>query len=134
MSVDAIEHAEHTADRVRQELLQTLQELDRRRETALDLRYQAWRNRQLLAGIAGSMAAMIAAKALISYGVRKRQQRKLVEERRQGLLRAWYHPERLAAVPRRKSRPVALTQKLLSLTGAAVTSLLLRQVLRRAIG
>ena len=103
------EQIEKAADRIRDELMLTLQELDRRREHALDVRYQVHQHEELLKAAGGVL--LVLAGAGISYAVwrsRHREER-LRRMRWEGLKRAWSHPERLA----RKAEPERpITQEL----------------------
>ena len=52
------EQVERTADRIRDELRLTLEELERRRERVLDVRYQASRHQDLIVGAAITAAVL----------------------------------------------------------------------------
>ena len=91
------------ADRVRDELLRTLRELDRRKEQWLGYKDQVIHNRSLwiAVGVIGGIAA--AAALLGSVLARKRRERKVWIYRRDALVRAWRHPRRVAT--QREQRP-----------------------------
>lgn len=95
--MDDRKQVEQTADRIRDELLLTLEELDRRRERALSIRYQAEQHRDLLIGVGA--VAMVVAGAGIGYAIYRSRHREeqLRRERRQALKRAWEHPDQVAA-------------------------------------
>jgi hypothetical protein len=108
---------EQAADRIRDELLLTLAELDRRRHAAVDLRRQVRSHRQplLLAGGAVLGLAVLSA-ALKARAVRRRHRPEVVMHRRlEGLRRAWEHPERLATRAEDKPLPQELTERVLTL-------------------
>jgi hypothetical protein len=123
------EQTEKAADRIREEFLLTLQELDRRREHAFDVKYQATQHRDGLV-IAGSAVALL---ALAGVGVglyrRRHREERLFKKRLEGLRRAWSHPERLATSREEKPLAVELGQKLVVIFGTALaTSLAKRSV------
>jgi len=114
----AREQAERTADRVRAELLSTLQELDRRRHRALDLRYQIEKHFSLVVAIAAG-AGLVAAGALLLAVMRARLRREnLIGERIRGFIRAWDNPERIA-----NSDPVAARRMAIALAVTLATQL-----------
>lgn len=99
------DEAEVLADRVRDELLLTLRELDRRRHQAFDLRTQFVLHRQQLvtAGgvLAGGLGLLLGAFAWRAHHNRtrkvlRRKKTALRQKRVEGVRRAWTHPERLA--------------------------------------
>jgi hypothetical protein len=92
------DEAERVADRLREELLLTLREIDRRRHQAFDLQAQLAMHRQQLmtAGgvIAGGLGLLLGA---VAWRVHHNHQPEVQRRRRvEGLRRAWRHPERLA--------------------------------------
>ncbi|PTL83136.1 hypothetical protein [Vitiosangium sp. GDMCC 1.1324] len=104
------EQVEKTADRLRDELLLTLEELERRRERAMDVRYQfrhaLGKNRDVILKAGGVALAL----ALVGMGYswwRERHREELLwKHRAQALRRAWVHPDRLAS--HAEERPVAI--------------------------
>lgn len=103
MSLSPREEVERTADRIRDDLLLTLQELDKRRGRALDLRYQL-RQHATEAKVAGGglLLAVGAGVALVWWGVQRKKKR-LPLRRWQSLQRAWSHPDQVAS--KSKERP-----------------------------
>ncbi|MBU8897992.1 hypothetical protein DRW03_32525 [Corallococcus sp. H22C18031201] len=94
--MDVREQVEQTADRIRDGLLLTLEELDRRRERLLDVRYQAVQHRGTLVAVGAAAVLLVGAGvAYAVYRARTREER-LREKRRKALERAWRHPERVA--------------------------------------
>jgi hypothetical protein len=121
------EQTEKAADRIREEFLLTLQELDRRRDQAFDVRYQAVQHKDALV-IAGSAVALL---ALTSVGVaiyrsRHREER-LFKRRIEGVRRAWSHPERLATSREEKPLAVELGTKLVVIFGTALATALAKR-------
>jgi hypothetical protein len=102
------EKVEKTADRLRDELLLTLEELDRRRERALDVRYQlrhaVEQNRDLLIKAGGVALGLLVVGVGYSWWRQRHREEILWKHRRQALRRAWEHPDRLAS--RAEERPI----------------------------
>ncbi|HVE85567.1 MAG TPA: hypothetical protein VND93_22090 [Myxococcales bacterium] len=91
------EQADQAADRVRDELLTTLEELDRRRLKATDWRFQMDQHRpQLLIAAAGAASLVVAVVGLI-IARRRVARRRRVRRRWDAVQRAWEHPERIAS-------------------------------------
>jgi len=106
------EQIERTADRIREELLVTLQELDRRRTEATDVGVQLRKHSTGLTVVGlGLVAALGAAFAWTSYRARSLNRRRR-ERRYQALRRAWRHPERVAVRSADRALPVELGKKL----------------------
>jgi hypothetical protein len=106
------EQIERNADRVRDELMVTLRELDRRRTRATDVGYQAKQHRGAiaLAGIA-VVGAMAAAFGYTAYRARATERHR-TRNRFLALRRAWRHPDRVAAHAEDRPPLVALGIKL----------------------
>jgi len=120
--MSAREQVELTADRIRDELLLTLEELDRRRDRILDIRYQALKHRDFL------VAAAITAAVLTSVGLglavwRARHRRRiLARHRMKAVKRAWRHPDRLASSAEQRPLPVELGRKLVIIFASALAT------------
>jgi cation diffusion facilitator CzcD-associated flavoprotein CzcO len=95
--MDDRRQVEETADRIRDELLLTLEELDRRRERVLSVRYQAEQHKDALIGVAA--VGMIVVGTGIGFAIYRARHREelLRRERRKALRRAWEHPDQVAA-------------------------------------
>lgn len=123
---DALSQIEVAANRVRSEFFGTLRELDRRRRSIMDVRRQVREHAGILvvAGVVVASGVLLATTVAI---VRRRsRQTRLRRERFQGLLRAWKHPDRVAATD--KWDPLmAVAGKVLATVGAAVGSQLVRR-------
>jgi hypothetical protein len=129
---EGLQQAERAADRVRGEFLRTIDELDRRRHQATDLKRQLRGNWKLLAALGGVLGAMIAGKALLSRRAREHQVKALQRERGRSLLRAWQHPDRIA--PARHSPAVELGSQAISILGTAIATQLARRLAQRVVG
>lgn len=113
---------EHTADRIRDELLLTLEELDRRRARALDVRYQLTSHRDLLL-LAGGAALMLAGVGVgVAIWRARHRQELLAKKRRKALERVWTHPERVAATAESRPLSVELGRKLVLIFGSALAT------------
>ncbi|OJH41362.1 hypothetical protein [Cystobacter ferrugineus] len=127
-SMSEREQVERTADRLRDELLLTLEELDRRRERALDIKYQARqlleRNRQTLLAVGGVALAVIAVGAGFSWWNERRQARIVWERRGRALRRAWAHPDQVASSAKEQPLALELGRKLVFIFGSALASAL----------
>ncbi|NVJ19859.1 MULTISPECIES: hypothetical protein [Myxococcus] len=95
--MDDRKQVEQTADRIRDELLLTLEELDRRRGRILDVRYQAKQHSGAL--VAAGAVAMVLVGAGVGLAIYRSRHRGEVlrKKRRKALQRAWEHPDRLAS-------------------------------------
>jgi len=121
-SKHAREQVEKTADRIRDELMLTLEELDRRRERVTNVRYQASQHQELI------KAAAIAAIVVTGVGVgvalwRSRYRRHHLAERRvKAVRRAWDHPDRLATRASQGPFAVEMGKKLIMIFGTALAT------------
>jgi hypothetical protein len=120
--LSAREQVERTADRIRDEFLLTLEELDRRRGRALDVRYQAMQHRDLIIG------AVITAAVLTSIGVGvaiwriRHRERILARQRLKAVKRAWAHPGRVASSAEQRPLAVEMGRKLILIFGSTLAS------------
>lgn len=128
---EALEQAEHTADRIRGELLRTLDELDRRRHEAMDLRHQALVHWKLVAGLGVTVVGVVAGQIALTRWLEHRAELRRRARRREAFLRAWQHPERLAPV--RHSASVEWGNKAVTILGTAVMTALARRLVQRVI-
>ncbi|HEX8705751.1 MAG TPA: hypothetical protein VF815_43350 [Myxococcaceae bacterium] len=118
----AREQVEKTADRIRDELMLTLEELDRRRHQATDVRYQASRHQDLIKGVA--VAALVVTGVTVGMAVWRSRYRRhhLAERRMKAVRRAWNHPDRLATRAEQRPFAVELGQKLIMIFGTALAT------------
>jgi hypothetical protein len=129
---DGLHQAEQTADRIRGELLRTLDELDHRRHEATDWRSQVRSNWPFLAAAAGVLGAIVAARLLLGRFAEERRARHLRRERRAALRRFWEHPERIAPV--RHSRPIEWGVDAIGIFGNALAARMSRKLALRLVG
>ena len=132
MNTEAIEQAERTADRIREELFRTIDEIDRRREEAMDWRYQAKAAWPALAVAGGVIAVVVTARVLLGRRAREKRVEALNRERARTLRRAWSHPERVAPV--RENLGVEFGTKLLMIAGTAIATQVARKAAKRIVG
>jgi hypothetical protein len=91
------ERADHEADGAREDLVATLEELDRRRAAAFDLRTQFVRHRGAVLAAAGGTVAVVGGAVALTTLRQRSAKRRRVRNRWRGLRRAWEHPERMAS-------------------------------------
>lgn len=113
---------EHTADRIRDELLLTLEELDRRRARALDVRYQLTSHRDLLLLAGGAVLMLTGVGVGVAIWRARHRQELLAKKRRRALERVWTHPERVAADAESRPLSVELGRKLVLIFGSALAT------------
>ncbi len=113
---------EQTADRIRDELMLTLEELDRRRERALSLRYQAGQHRDALIGVGA--VAMVAVGLGVGYAIYRSRHRDEVlrRHRREAVRRAWEHPESVAYAAKQRPLGAELGRKLVLIFATALAT------------
>ncbi|WP_224362483.1 hypothetical protein [Hyalangium versicolor] len=116
------EQVERTADRIRDELMLTLEELDRRRHRALDVRFQALRHRDLLVGVAVTAAVLTGVTVGIAVWRARHRQEILARHRLKAMQRAWSHPDRVASSAEERPLPVELGRKLVMIFATALAS------------
>jgi hypothetical protein len=114
--MDEREKVEKTADRLRDELLLTLEELDRRRERAMDVRYQVRhaleKNRDVLVKAGGVALGLVVVSMGYSWWKARHREELLWKHRREALRRAWEHPDRLASHAEERPIGIELGRKL----------------------
>ena len=125
----AREQAERTADRLRAELMSTLQELDRRRHRALDVRFQLQRHRPLVVSVAAGLVLL--ATGAVALGILRARARRenLLHHRVRGLMRAWDNPDRIASPDSDGTTPFGAARKV----AMAVAVTLATQVAKRGV-
>lgn len=124
---------EHTADRIRDELLLTLEELDRRRARAMDVRYQLSSHRDMLM-MAGGAALMLAGVGVgVSIWRARHRQELLAKKRRKAMERAWTHPERVAASAESRPLSVELGRKLVIIFSSAMAMAIAKNAMQTLV-
>ena len=118
----AREQVEKTADRIRDELMLTLEELDRRRDRMMDVRYQASRHQDLIK--AAAIAALVVTGMGVGMAVWRSHYRQhhLAQRRVKAVRRAWNHPDRLATRASQRPFAVEMGQKLIMIFGTALAT------------
>jgi hypothetical protein len=122
------EQVERTADRLRLELMATLEELERRRQAAMDVRQQLTDHLGLVAGV-GVGALILTSTAMGFAWIRRRNRRAAgLRERVRGFIRAWEHPDRVAARGKDDRRfSTELARRMAFTAATALTSQLARR-------
>ena len=116
------EQVERTADRIRDELLLTLEELERRRERVLDVRYQATRHQDLIVGVAVTAAVLTGIGLGVAIWRARHREEILARHRLKAMQRAWHHPDRVASSAEQRPLPVELGRKLIIIFATALAS------------
>ncbi|HYO66740.1 MAG TPA: hypothetical protein VEU33_11705 [Archangium sp.] len=131
------EQVEKTADRLRDELLLTLEELDRRRERAMDVKYQVRKavekNRDVLVQAGGVALALAVVGVGYSWWRARHREELLWKHRAQAVRRAWEHPDRVAS--RAEERPVGieLGRKLVFIFVSTLASAMARRAVQSLV-
>jgi hypothetical protein len=108
---DPLHQVERTADRIRDSLLLTLEELERRRQRLNRPKEQLLAHRESIAWGGAGLAATLASWFVWRQRPSARVQR-LRRERWRALKRAWFHPKALAPRRAKPSRSTELTERL----------------------
>ncbi len=120
--LDDREQVERTADRIRGELLLTLEELDRRRHRTLDVHYQASKHRDLLIGAAITAAVLTGLGVGLALWRARHREQILARHRLKALERAWAHPDRLASSAEQRPLAVEMGRKLIMIFATALAT------------
>lgn len=120
--MDGREQVERTADRIRDELMLTLEELDRRRHHTLDIHYQAARHRDLIVGAAITAAVLTGVGVGIAMWRARHREQILARHRLKAVKRAWEHPDRLATRAEDKPLAVQMGKKLVMIFVTALAT------------
>ncbi len=131
------EQVGRTADRLRDELLLTLEELERRRTRALDVPRQLRRilgeNREVLRKVGGVALGLLVLGVGYSRWEAHRRKRRLWARRRTALRRVWEHPERVASLSKERPLPVELGHKLVLIFATALATALAKNAAERLV-
>lgn len=131
------EQVEKTADRLRDELLLTIEELERRRERALDVRYQLRhaieRNRELLLRVGGVTLGLLVVGLGYSAWRSRHREELMWKHRRQALKRAWEHPDRVASHAEERPVGLELGRKLVLIFATSLASALAKSAARSLV-
>ena len=122
-----------TADRLRDEFLVTLRELDRRAQRALDVRGLIRDNRRVLIAAGAGLAAIMVVIIGTSVALSRSRQSRFPERRIEGLHRARENPDRLATRAQALPRPLGVLVSLLKVAVLVAGTQLVRRGVRRAL-
>ena len=125
--------AAKTADRLRDEFLVTLRELDRRAHRAMDVRGLLRDNRRVVVAAGAGLAAVVLVIIASSVAVSRSRDSRLTERRLAGFRRAWDNPERIASRRTELPPPVRILAALLKISAVVAGTQLLRRTVRRAL-
>jgi drug/metabolite transporter (DMT)-like permease len=118
-----------TADRLRDEFLVTLRELDRRAHRAMDVRGLLRDNRRVVIAAGAGLAAVVVVIIGTSVALSHSRHSRLPELRMHALRRAWDRPDRIASRP----RPTGFLLILLKAAAMAAGTQLVRRGVQRAL-
>lgn len=131
------EQVEKTADRLRDELLLTLEELDRRRERALDVKYQVRqaveKNRDVLIQAGGAALALVVVGMGVSWWRARHREELLWKHRAQAVRRAWEHPDRVASHAEERPVGIELGRKLVLIFVSTLASAMAKRAVQSLV-
>lgn len=131
------EQVEKTADRLRDELLLTLEELDRRRERALDVKYQVRqaveKNRGVLLQAGGVALALAVVGMGVSWWRARHREELLWKHRAQAVRRAWEHPDRVASHAEERPMGLELGRKLVLIFASTLASAMAKRAVQSLV-
>ncbi len=113
--------------------MSTLQELDRRRHLALDLRYQARQHFTAMTILTAGALVATGAGVTIAIVWARRRRANLFSQRIAGLVRAWENPDRIASRAPSPRLPAEAARKLAVAFAAALATQLVRRSVRRLL-
>ncbi|WP_223639276.1 hypothetical protein [Corallococcus sp. EGB] len=127
------EQVEQTADRIRDELLLTLEELDRRRARATDVRYHVNQHRDLLVTVGA--AALVAVGLGVGYAIyrARHHDERVRRQRRKALERAWAHPDRVATSIEDKPLGAELGRKVVMIFATSLATAVARNSIQSLV-
>ncbi|WP_375742412.1 hypothetical protein NR800_25105 [Corallococcus interemptor] len=127
------EQVEQTADRIRDELLLTLEELDRRRTRATDVRYHVNQNKDLLMTVGAAALVVVGlGVGLAIYRARHHDER-VRRQRRKALERAWAHPDRVATSIEDKPLGAELGRKVVMIFATSLATAVARNSIQTLV-
>jgi len=133
VSVEVEPQVARTADRLRDEFLVTLRELERRGHRAMDVRALLRDNRRVVLAAGAGLAAMVIVILGASVALSRSRHARLPERRIEGLRRAWENPDRLATRAVHVPRPLGVLLGLFRVAAVAAGSQLIRRTVQRAL-
>lgn len=127
------EQVEQTADRIRDELLLTLEELDRRRARATDVRYHVRQHRDLLVTVGA--AALVAVGLGVGFAIyrARHHDERVRRQRRKALERAWAHPDRVATSIEDKPLGAELGRKVVMIFATSLATAVARNSIQTLV-
>ncbi len=133
MSAEQPVQITQTADRLRDEFLVTLRELDRRRQRAMDVRGLLREHRRVVVAAVAGVAALIVVVIGTSVALSRSRESRLHERRLRALRRAWENPDRIATRGEDPPRPVGVVLSLVKLAVVAAGTQLIRRAVQKAL-
>ncbi len=133
MTIERHEQVERTADRLREEFLITLRELDRRRHRAMDVRTLVRDNRRVLLAAGAGLAALVIVVVGVTVALTRTRRTRMDRRRLEGFRRAWENPDRLATRAEDMPRPLGILLNLLKVAVVAAGSQIIRRTVQRSL-
>ncbi|GMU07277.1 hypothetical protein [Corallococcus caeni] len=127
------EQVEHTADRIRDELLLTLEELDRRRTRATDVRYHVNQHKDLLVTVGAAALVVVGLGVGVTIYRARHHEERVRRQRRRALERAWAHPERVATSIEDKPLGAELGRKVVMIFATALATAVARNSIQTLV-
>ncbi|RKH49193.1 hypothetical protein [Corallococcus llansteffanensis] len=127
------EQVEQTADRIRDELLLTLEELDRRRDRAMDMRYHVNQHRDLLVTVGAAALMVVGVGVGVAIYRSRHYDERVRRRRRKALERAWAHPERVATSVEDKPLGAELGRKLVMIFATTLATAVARNSMQTLV-
>jgi hypothetical protein len=123
------DQVEATANRLRDDLMGTLRELDRRRARATDIRFQVQKHAGAILGVCAGLGLVAGLSATVMVVRRRAQKRRKLQRWVTAIRRTWAHPERLATRANDRSMPTELLRRVTMAAAVALAT----QVSKRAV-
>ncbi|MBZ4332218.1 hypothetical protein [Corallococcus sp. AS-1-12] len=127
------EQVEQTADRIRDELLLTLEELDRRRTRATDVRYHVNQNKDLLMTVGAAALVVVGLGVGIAIYRARHHDERVRRQRRKALERAWAHPDRVATSIEDKPLGAELGRKVVMIFATSLATAVARNSIQTLV-
>ncbi|NOK08581.1 hypothetical protein [Corallococcus exercitus] len=127
------EQVEHTADRIRDELLLTLEELDRRRTRATDVRYHVNQHKDLLVTVGAAALVVVGLGVGIAIYRARHHDERVRRQRRKALERAWAHPDRVATSIEDKPLGAELGRKVVMIFATSLATAVARNSIQTLV-
>ncbi|XXF77624.1 hypothetical protein P2318_31910 [Myxococcaceae bacterium GXIMD 01537] len=130
---EARAQVESAADRIRDGLMLTLEELDRRRARMTDVRYLLTENRSVLLMVGGAALACVGMGVGFFIWRSRHRHRLLPRKRREAMRRVWFHPDRVATTSEERPLAAELGRKVVLIFATALASSIAKSSVRTLV-